>query len=64
MSKPFQKLEKFWMRYNHIKVDNISMKKECNKLSAENKHLRYMLRNYLISVSRMETTLPITSIAT
>ncbi|XP_047358031.1 dynein regulatory complex subunit 2 [Vespa velutina] len=63
VSKPFQKLEKFWLRYNHIKVENISMKKECNKLSAENKHLRYMLRNYLISVSRMETTLPITSIA-
>ncbi|XP_035743369.1 dynein regulatory complex subunit 2-like [Vespa mandarinia] len=62
VSKPFQKLEKFWLRYNHIKVENISMKKECNKLSAENKHLRYMLRNYLISVSRMETTLPITSI--
>ncbi|KAL2715361.1 dynein regulatory complex subunit 2 [Vespula squamosa] len=63
ISKPFQKLEKFWMRYNHIKVENILMKKECNKLSAENKHLRYILRNYLISVSRMETTLPITSIA-
>nr|KAF7420676.1 hypothetical protein H0235_010973 [Vespula pensylvanica] len=62
ISKPFQKLEKFWMRYNHIKVENILMKKECNKLSAENKHLRYILRNYLISVSRMETTLPITSI--
>ncbi|KAL2736243.1 dynein regulatory complex subunit 2 [Vespula maculifrons] len=62
ISKPFKKLEKFWMRYNHIKVENILMKKECNKLSAENKHLRYILRNYLISVSRMETTLPITSI--
>ncbi|KAF7392923.1 hypothetical protein HZH66_008756 [Vespula vulgaris] len=62
ISKPFKKLEKFWMRYNHIKVENILMKKECNKLSAENKHLRYILRNYLINVSRMETTLPITSI--
>ncbi|KAF7395584.1 hypothetical protein HZH68_009634 [Vespula germanica] len=62
ISKPFQKLEKFWMRYNHIKVENILMKKECNKLSAENKHLRYILRNYLISISKMETTLPITSI--
>ncbi|KAI4482678.1 hypothetical protein M0804_008531 [Polistes exclamans] len=63
ISKPFQKLEKFWMRYNYIKVENISMKKECNKLLAENKHLRYMLRNYLISVSRIKSTLPITSIA-
>ncbi|KAK2580894.1 hypothetical protein KPH14_005964 [Odynerus spinipes] len=62
VSKSFKKLEKFWMRYNHVKVENISMQEECNKLSMENKRLRYMLRNYLISISRIETTLPITSI--
>lgn len=63
ISKPYKKLEKFWTRYNYVKVENISMKEECHKLSIENKRLRYMLRNYLISISRIETTLPITSIA-
>lgn len=62
MSEPFDKLEKFWEQYNYIKADNIFMKKECDKLSFENKQLRNTLRTYLITVSRTPAARPFTSV--
>lgn len=62
MSEPFDKLEKFWEQFNYIKADNIFMKKECNKLSFENKQLRNTLRTYLITISRTPATRPFISI--
>ncbi|KAG7208915.1 hypothetical protein KM043_015095 [Ampulex compressa] len=62
MSEPFDKLENFWEQYNNIKADNIMMKRECNKLSFENKQLRQTLRTYLISISRTPMSRPLTSI--
>lgn len=63
MSEPFDKLEKFWEQFNYIKADNIFMKKECEKLTFENKQLRNTLRTYLLAVSRTQTARPLTSIS-
>ncbi|XP_012219705.1 dynein regulatory complex subunit 2 isoform X2 [Linepithema humile] len=63
MSEPFDKLEKFWEQFNYIKADNIFMKKECDKLTFENKQLRNTLRTYLLAVSRAQTARPLTSIS-
>lgn len=63
MSEPFDKLDKFWEQFNYIKSDNILMKKECDKLSFENKQLRNTLRTYLITISRVSVTRPLTSIS-
>lgn len=51
MSESFDKLDKFWEQFNYIKSDNIFMKKECDKLSFENKQLRNTLRTYLLTIS-------------
>lgn len=63
MSEPFDKLENFWKQFNYIKADNIFMKKECDKLSFENKQLRNTLRTYLLTVSKTSTARPLTSIS-
>ncbi|KAM0732414.1 Dynein regulatory complex subunit 2 [Formica fusca] len=63
MSEPFDKLENFWEQFNYIKADNIFMKKECDKLSFENKQLRNTLRTYLLTVSKTPTARPLTSIS-
>lgn len=63
MSEPFDKLENFWEQFNYIKADNIFMKKECDKLSFENKQLRNTLRTYLLTVSKTSTARPLTSIS-
>ncbi|XP_011869368.1 PREDICTED: coiled-coil domain-containing protein 65-like [Vollenhovia emeryi] len=62
MSEPFDKLDRFWALFNHIKSDNFLMKKECDKLSFENKQLRNTLRTYLLTVSRVPAARPLTSI--
>lgn len=63
MSEPFDKLDKFWEQFNYIKSDNISMKKECDKLSFENKQLRNTLRTYLLTISKAPVARPLTSIS-
>ncbi|XP_028047432.1 dynein regulatory complex subunit 2 [Monomorium pharaonis] len=63
MSEPFDKLDKFWEQFNYIKSDNISMKKECNKLTFENKQLRNTLRTYLLTISKAPAARPFTSIS-
>ncbi|CAL1689109.1 unnamed protein product [Lasius platythorax] len=63
ISEPFVKLDNFWKQFNYIKADNIFMKKECDKLSFENKQLRNTLRTYLLTVSRTPTARPLTSIS-
>ncbi|KAL6441033.1 hypothetical protein ACFW04_003417 [Cataglyphis niger] len=63
MSEPFDKLENFWKQFNYIKADNIFMKKECDKLSFENKQLRNTLRTYLLTVSKTSTVRPLTYIS-
>ncbi|XP_024876407.1 dynein regulatory complex subunit 2 isoform X1 [Temnothorax curvispinosus] len=62
MSEPFDKLDKFWEQFNYIKSDNILMKKECDKLSFENKQLRNTLRTYLLTISRVPAARSLTSI--
>ncbi|XP_071574787.1 dynein regulatory complex subunit 2 isoform X1 [Temnothorax nylanderi] len=62
MSEPFDKLDKFWEQFNYIKSDNILMKKECDKLSFENKQLRNTLRTYLLTISRIPAARSLTSI--
>lgn len=62
MSEPFDKLDKFWEQFNYIKSDNILIKKECDKLSFENKQLRNTLRTYLLTISRVSAARPFTSI--
>lgn len=62
MSEPFDKLDKFWEQFNYIKSDNIFMKKECDKLSFENKQLRNTLRTYLLTISRAPIAQSLTSI--
>lgn len=61
MSEPFDKLDKFWEQFNCIKSDNIFMKKECDKLTFENKQLRNTLRTYLLTISRVPTARSFTS---
>ncbi|EGI61092.1 Coiled-coil domain-containing protein 65 [Acromyrmex echinatior] len=63
MSEPFDKLDKFWEQFNYIKSDNIFMKKECDKLSFENKQLRNTLRTYLLTISKAQIARPLTSIS-
>jgi len=63
MSEPFDKLDKFWEQFNYIKSDNIFMKKECDKLSFENKQLRNTLRTYLLTISKAPVARPLTSIS-
>ncbi|KYN02755.1 PREDICTED: coiled-coil domain-containing protein 65-like [Cyphomyrmex costatus] len=63
MSEPFDKLDKFWEQFNYIKSDNIFMKKECDKLSFENKLLRNMLRTYLLTISKAPVARPLTSVS-
>lgn len=62
MSEPFDKLDKFWEQFNYIKSNNIFMKKECDKLSFENKQLRNTLRTYLLTISRAPIAQSLTSI--
>ncbi|XP_011694704.1 PREDICTED: coiled-coil domain-containing protein 65 [Wasmannia auropunctata] len=62
MSEPFDKLDKFWEQFNYIKSDNIFMKKECDKLSFENKQLKNTLRTYLLTISKAPTARSLTSI--
>ncbi|KAG5345686.1 DRC2 protein, partial [Acromyrmex heyeri] len=63
MSEPFDKLDKFWEQFNYIKSDNIFMKKECDKMSFENKQLRNTLRTYLLTISKATIARPLTSIS-
>ncbi|KAL0101538.1 hypothetical protein PUN28_018988 [Cardiocondyla obscurior] len=62
MSEPFDKLDKFWEQFNYIKSDNISMKKECDKLTFENKQLKNTLRTYLLTISQIPAARSLTSI--
>ncbi|XP_077270371.1 dynein regulatory complex subunit 2 [Temnothorax americanus] len=62
MSEPFDNVDKFWEQFNYIKSDNVLMKKECDKLSFENKQLRNTLRIYLLTISRVPAARSLTSI--
>ncbi|EZA50539.1 hypothetical protein DMN91_009697 [Ooceraea biroi] len=62
ISEPFNKLENFWEQFNYIKAENVFMRKECDKLSFENKQLRNTLRMYLLTVSRTSTIRPLMSV--
>ncbi|KAH0955823.1 hypothetical protein HN011_004340 [Eciton burchellii] len=63
ISEPFDKLEKFWERFNYIKAENIFMRKEYDKLLFENKQLRNTLHMYLLTVSKTSSVRPLTSIS-
>lgn len=59
--EPFDRMEKFWEKFNGTKSDNILMRKERNELLLENKQLRHSLRMYLVTVARMQTARPHTA---
>ncbi|XP_076289013.1 dynein regulatory complex subunit 2 [Lasioglossum baleicum] len=45
------KIEKFWQKYNDVAATNILLRKECKKLSLENKRLKYELQAHVIRIS-------------
>ncbi|XP_043796946.1 dynein regulatory complex subunit 2 [Apis laboriosa] len=47
------KIDNFWKYYNYVKVNNILLQKEGNKLYKENKDLKYKLQTYLLKNSNM-----------
>ncbi|XP_015597394.1 dynein regulatory complex subunit 2 [Cephus cinctus] len=62
ITNPYNKMEKFWEKYNRIKAENILMRKDHDRLCAENKRLRHNLRTYLITVVRSPASRPHTAI--
>ncbi|XP_023288878.1 coiled-coil domain-containing protein 65-like [Orussus abietinus] len=57
-TNPFNKMERFWERYNHVKAENIELRRERDRLATENIRLRHTLRTYLIAVARSSNHRP------
>ncbi|XP_025601813.2 dynein regulatory complex subunit 2 [Athalia rosae] len=62
VTEPFNRMEKFWQRFNERKAENILMRKDRAELLQENRHLRHNLRVYLVTVARMPVPRPHTAI--
>ncbi|CAK9829612.1 Dynein regulatory complex subunit 2 [Anthophora retusa] len=55
------KVNNFWEHYNHIKVNNILLKRESNKLCTENKKLKHQFQAYFTKNSGKLALYPILS---